>query len=243
MEKLKPKLYIAVTLGLLYNLPRIYLNVHVFGSLCTLYHNVILGQFHARQLQQINSHPKQLYEDKLLPRYLLDYVNSLQQFDLTFELQHTSIALPFQHFSPKCYFHLDQMRDSLVFQLYFVLTDCLFLVVIIIVVIYSTVFFFLEIKKAHEFRASASSAGAKKANTFWTLPRVGFLINAIVVVGVLIAQIIFTIFWLVIDFDGVFLVQIIRYIELFYFYSIIFYLTALSATKLLQLNALAQCCG
>ena len=238
MEKLKPKLYFAIALGFLYDIPRVYLNVHVFGSICSLYYNVIAGKFYTRQMKMINAHPMELYEDRLLPRYLLDYINHQQADELTYELQHTSIALPFQFFSPRCSFHLDQMRDSLAFQLYFVMTDCLLLVVIIIVVVYSTVFFFLEITKAKAFREKVSTAGAAK-QVFWTLPRIAFLMNAILVVTVLLAQIIFTIYWLIIDFNGIFLIQIIRYIELFHFYSISCYLFVLSIVKILQMNVLS----
>ena len=240
MERLKPKLYAALVAGLLYDSPRVYLNVHTFGSICSFYYNVVQQRFFAREYGMITSHPQQIYTDKLLPSYLLDFINSESQFEISYELQHTSVALPFQHFSPMCSFHLNQMRDSLVFQIYFVMFDSIFLIIIISVVIYSTVYFFIELKKGAAFREKSSSASAKK-QPFWTSSRIAFLGISLLTVMVLMAQIIFAIYWLVIDFDGVFLVEIIRYFELFYFYSLVFHLTALSLLKLLQLKGDMVC--
>ena len=240
MEKLRPKLYSAMLVGLLYDSPRAYLNVHTFGSFCALHYNVIKGEYFAREPEMLTFTPKQrqIFEDKLLPPYLVDYINSEKQFELTYELQHTSIAMPFQHYSPKCAFHLDKMRGSLVFQIYFVMCDCIFLIIIISLIVYSTVYFFLELKKGVEFREKNSSARGNKLR-FWTLPRISFLSTSLLVTAVLVAQILFTIYWLIVDFDGVFLIiEIIRYIQLFHFYSLTFYLTALSHVKLLQLNVL-----
>ena len=236
MERLRPKLYAAVIVTLLYDMPRVYLNVHTYESICSLYHNVIKGRFFARSHHMIKTHPQQIYVNQLLPPYLLDIANSMGQHELIYEMQHTSMAMPFTHFSPECTYHLDQMRDSLVFQIYFVMFDCLFLIMVISVVTYSTLYFFLEIKKGAEFRERSSSSAAVKRHKFWTLPRVSFLCNAILTVAVLMAQILFTIYWLIVDVNGVFLVEIIRFIELFYFYSITAYLSAQSITKLLQLN-------
>ena len=87
-----------------------------------------------------------------------------------------------------------------------------------------------------EFRAKSGSGSAK--TLFWSLPRVAYLLVAALSVNTLIAQIIFTVYWLIVDFNGIFLVEIIRYIELFHFYSLTFYLTALTMIKILQLNVL-----
>ena len=153
-------------------------------------------------------------------------------------MQHSTSSLPYYHTSPSCKFHLDMMRDSLAFQLYFVMFDCLFLVVIVIIVCYSTLMFFLEIWKGNAFRQSVSSSAAATADKrrFWTLPRLSFLFTAILLVSVLLSQILFTVYWLVTDFDGVFLIDLIRYMELYYFYSLILYLFATSVVKIMQLK-------
>ena len=127
------------------------------------------------------------------------------------------------------------MRGSLVFQLYFVMGDSLFLVGHLIVAVYSTLFFFLEVRKSSEFRAAATTNNAKK-RPFWTRQRVAFLSSAVLLVATWVAQIAFAVYWLIIDFDGVFLIEIIRYIELFYFYSLTAYLFLLSLVKLLQVK-------
>ena len=40
-KSIKPKLIICTVLSVLYDLPRLYLNVNLFGSLCTFYYNII----------------------------------------------------------------------------------------------------------------------------------------------------------------------------------------------------------
>ena len=223
---------------MLYNLPRAYLNVHLFGSICSLYNNVILGQFIPKDGRSVQYHPRHLIHDDTLPSYLLRYINTPNSVDFLYELQHTTNMLPFYHTSPMCTYHLDKMRGSLAFQLYFVMSDCLFLVIIIISITYSTLFFFLEIKKGKEFRKKATIRNKAKQQQFWTLPRLTFIFNVVLIITVLISQIMFTVYWLIIDPDGVFLIEIIRYIELFYFYSLTFYLAVLSFIKLLQLKVL-----
>ena len=182
-----------------------------------------------------NYYPLPLYHDDYLPSFVLDHINGVSNFAMSYEMQHSSVALPFQQSSPLCLFHLEQMRDSLAFQIYFVMCDSLFLVAVIVLAIYSTLFFFLEIKKGKEFRESTSSAGKAKRR-FWTFPRIAFLSNVVLLVAVLLSQILFAIYWLVIDFDGVFLLEIIRFIELYYFYSLTFYLAAQSVIKLMLLK-------
>ena len=223
--------------SLLYNLPRAYLNVHIFGSICSLYNNVILGQYLPQDRRSIQLHPRHSIHDETLPPYLLKYVNSPREVDFLYELQHTTMNLPFYHTSPMCSYHLDRMRGSLAYQLYFVISDCLFLVIIIISITYSTLFFFLEVKKCKKFRESAA-LGTKnnKPRRFWTLPHLSIVFNVVLTIAVLVSQILFTVYWLIIDFDGVFLIEIIRYIELFYFYSLTFYLAVLSLIKLLLLK-------
>ena len=44
MERLQPKLRVALIISVIYDLPRIYLNVHIFGSLCSLWHNGIMSR-------------------------------------------------------------------------------------------------------------------------------------------------------------------------------------------------------
>ena len=238
MERVKPKLRLALVVGLLYNLPRLYLNVHIFSSICSLYYNVILNRHTARGWQDLTSYPRPLLHNNLVPPYLLDWINEQQFFQYPFELQHSSFTIPFYHISPLCTWHLDAMRDSLAFQLYFVMSDCLISLGAIIVITYCTLFFFLEVKKGNSFREAATGGGIAKRRRFWTFPRIGFLLNVLVTDAILIAQVCFIIYWLIIDVNGVFMIQIIRYTELFYFYSLTFYLVALSLIKLMQLNVL-----
>ena len=40
-RSIRPKILICSLLSILYDLPRIYLNVNLFGSLCSFYHNYI----------------------------------------------------------------------------------------------------------------------------------------------------------------------------------------------------------
>ena len=236
MEQLKPKFYLALVFCLFYNLPRLYLNVHIFGSICSLYYNIILGQFLPQDKRSINSYPRQMIYNEMLPPYLLKFINAPHEIELLFELQHSTAAMPFYHMSPMCTFHLDSMRDSWAFQLYFVMSDCLVLVIVIISVTYCTFFFFLEIKKSLEFRETCTVG----RRPFWTLPRLSFLFTAVLTISMLIIQISFSVYWLIIDFDGVFMIQIIRYIEIFYFYSITIYMTFLSFIKLMQLSMFNQ---
>ena len=104
-----------------------------------------------RQDSQTNTYPLHHFYDEYLPHYVLNFVNGWEQESQTYEMLHSSIALPFQYIHPLCTYHLNQMRGSWVFQIYFVTTDCLVLVVVIIVVLYSTLFFFLEIKKVNDW--------------------------------------------------------------------------------------------
>ena len=190
---------------------------------------------------EVANYPRQLIQDELLPPYSLRFINQQQHNTMAYEMQHSTTTLPFYHTSPSCTFHLDMMRDSLVFQLYFVTFDCLFLVVIAIVVCYSTIMFFLEIRKGNAFRQAATSggaAGAANRRRFWTLPRLSFLSTAILFVSNLLSHILFTVYWLVTDFEGVFLIELTRYIELYHFFSLILYLVATSFVKIMQLNVL-----
>ena len=40
-KNIKPKLITCAVMSVLYDLPRMYLNVNLFGSICSFYHNVI----------------------------------------------------------------------------------------------------------------------------------------------------------------------------------------------------------
>ena len=40
-KSIKPKLITSTVISIIYDLPRIYLNVNLFGSLCTFYHIII----------------------------------------------------------------------------------------------------------------------------------------------------------------------------------------------------------
>ena len=40
-KNIRPKLIVTLILSVIYDLPRLYLNVNLFGSLCTFYYNII----------------------------------------------------------------------------------------------------------------------------------------------------------------------------------------------------------
>ena len=40
-KSIKPKLITMTVISIIYDLPRVYLNVNLFGSLCSFYHNII----------------------------------------------------------------------------------------------------------------------------------------------------------------------------------------------------------
>ena len=40
-KSIKPKLITTTVLSILYDLPRVYLNVNLFGSLCSFYYNIV----------------------------------------------------------------------------------------------------------------------------------------------------------------------------------------------------------
>ena len=42
-KSIKPKLIACTVVSILYDLPRAYLNVNLFGSICSFYYNVILN--------------------------------------------------------------------------------------------------------------------------------------------------------------------------------------------------------
>ena len=59
-KSIKPKMIVFTILSVFYDIPRVYLNMNLFGPLCTFYYNVILnvnnvvtlrfetGEFHIR---------------------------------------------------------------------------------------------------------------------------------------------------------------------------------------------------
>merc|ERR1711922_77560 len=99
MARLRPKLRIFLVASFLYDLPRLYLNVNVFGSLCSFWHNVVKvgfvkGRFMPRQDSQTNTYPLHHFYDEYLPHYVLNFVNGWEQESQTYEMLHSSIALP-----------------------------------------------------------------------------------------------------------------------------------------------------
>ena len=96
MEQLRPKLYFAIIAGLIYDAPRVYLNVHTFGSLCTFYYNVVQRRYLTRDSQMIAPNPQQIFYDELLPPYLLKYVNEVQDCPSNCNTQ--ALPCPFKAF-------------------------------------------------------------------------------------------------------------------------------------------------
>ena len=87
---------------------------------------------------------------KYVPAMLLQMINDrflLRQTEKVYELQHSSFAIPPSIYNFRCYDHLERMRESYAFVVYFVITDSLFYLVPIIVSTFCLVRFFQEFRQ------------------------------------------------------------------------------------------------
>ena len=105
---------------------------------------------------------------KYMPAFLLQIINArffMREPEQLYELQYSSFAIPESLYNFRCYHHLEKMRESYAFVLYFVVTDSLFYFVPIIVCSFSLVRFAQELKKSLDFqrRAVTTSAAANNA--------------------------------------------------------------------------------
>ena len=66
---------------------------------------------------------------KNIPAFLLQMINSqrlIREAEKLYELQYSSFAIPPSVYNIRCYPHLEAMRESYAFVIYFVITDSLF---------------------------------------------------------------------------------------------------------------------
>ena len=105
-------------------------------------------------------------EVKYVPALLLQMINDrilLRQTEKVYELQHSSFAIPPSIYNFRCYAHLERMRESYAFVVYFVITDSLFYLVPIVVSTFCLVRFFQELRQSLDFRRQAASAPTTRA--------------------------------------------------------------------------------
>ena len=164
---------------------------------------------------------------KYVPALLLQRINDqfmLRHTEQIYELQHTSFAMPPSIYNFRCHGHLERMRESYMFVVYFVITDSLFYLFPIIISTLSLVRFFQELQKSVHFHRQ--STNVKKGNGgLWTLSRLVLALDCLILLASLMAIIIFATYWLVVDPDAVFLLSSAHYLNIFTIIVIAFYLT------------------
>ena len=168
---------------------------------------------------------------KYVPASLLQTVNDrflLREPEQLYELQFSSFAIPPTLFSFECYHHLEDMRESYAFVIYFVITDALFYLIPVIVCTFSLVRFVQELQKSLDFQQRATNSGGggkmkKKKKGLWNLSRSVFALDSLAFLVSLLAIICFTIYWLVVDPDAVFLFETAHYLNTFSIMVISFY--------------------
>ena len=136
-----------------------------------------------------------------------------------YELQYSSFAIPPSIYNFKCYWHLERMRESYAFAVYFVITDSLFFCLLpVIISTFSLVRFIQELQKSNEFCQSATGGGGpnSKQRGIWSLSRTVFALDGVAFLLCLILIFIFTIYWLIIDPNGVFLFETAHYLNCFF---------------------------
>ena len=120
------------------------------------------------------------------------------------------------------------MRESYAFVIYFVITDALFYLIPVIVCTFSLVRFVQELQKSLDFQQRATNSGGggkmkKKKKGLWNLSRSVFALDSLAFLVSLLAIICFTIYWLVVDPDAVFLFETAHYLNTFSIMVISFY--------------------
>ena len=152
---------------------------------------------------------------KYIPAFLLQKINDrrlLRHTEKIYELQHTSFAMPPAIYNFRCYVHLERMRESYAFVVYFVITDSLFYLIPIIISSFSLVKFFQKLQKSVRFHRESTS---QKTSHLWTLSRLMLALDCFFLLVSLMAIIIFAIYWLVVDPDAVFLFESAHYLNIF----------------------------
>ena len=171
---------------------------------------------------------------KYLPARLLQLINTrflVRETEQIYELQFSSFAIPQSLFNFRCYHHLEKMRESYAFVFYFVVCDSLFYLIPIIVSTFSLVRFAQELQKSLDFQqrataASTASTGAnekRKKKKIWNLTRSVFALDSLAFLLSLLIILCFTLYWLVIDPDAVFLFETVHYLNTFFIMVVSFY--------------------
>ena len=167
---------------------------------------------------------------KYVPAWLLQIVNDrflLREPDQLYELQFSSLSIPPTLFSFECYYHLESMRESYAFVVYFVITDTLFYLIPIIVCSFTLIRFAQELQKSLNFQekatTTAANASKKRSKGLWNLTRGVFAFDSLAFLLSLLTIMCFTIYWLVVDPDAVFLFETAHYLNTFFILVISFY--------------------
>ena len=136
-----------------------------------------------------------------------------------YELQYSSFAIPPSLYSFECYHHLETMRESYAFVIYFVFIDSLYYLIPIAVSSFSFVQFLRELHKSLNFYNNQATTGkntSKKRKHLWNLSRSVLAVDVVVFWLTLLILVCFTIYWLVVDPDAVFLFETVHYLNTFF---------------------------
>ena len=86
------------------------------------------------------STPFSYIDVKYVPAFLLQRINDrflIREPEKLYELQFSSLTIPPSIYNFKCYFHLERIRESYGFVIYFVITDSIFYLVPVIISTFS----------------------------------------------------------------------------------------------------------
>ena len=168
---------------------------------------------HKHTEESIISDPFGMVDIKYIPAILLQKINDglfVREPEKLYELQYSSFAIPPYLYNFRCYPHLEWMRESYAFVLYFVIADSLYYVVPIIISIYSLVRFGQEMEKFVNFQCQSSTQ-----RKLWTITRVIFTWDSFIFLLALLIMLCFTVYWLVVDPEAVFLFETSHYLNTF----------------------------
>ena len=158
---------------------------------------------------------------KYIPAFLLQMINDrilLRQPEKLYELQHSSFAMPPYISNYECRPHMEKMRESYAFVVYFVMTDSLFYFIPIIISTFSLVRCFQELQKSLDFQRRSTGAGAdrKGKERLWNLSRSVFALDCVCFLLSLTLIVCFTIYWLIVDSEGIFLFETAHFLNTFF---------------------------
>ena len=177
--------------------------------------------------ESVTFNPFSDFSVKYVPAWLLHKIRDrflMREPDQLYELQFSSFSIPPTLFSFQCYPHLENMRDSYAFVIYFVVTDTLFYIIPIFVCSFTLLRFAQELQKSLNFQEKAmTNADKKRKKGLWNLTRCVFAFDSLAFLLSLLTIMCFTIYWLVIDPDAVFLFETTHYLNTFFILVISFY--------------------